>query len=73
MEPKIDRDYEKKLAQEKLKPRPGEVTVESSRRHLTEPYETKDKESPVRDTIMTDVVSAKRGVAGDVSVWLNCT
>ena len=57
VELKIDREHEKKVGQEKLEARPGEVTVESSRRHLHEPYESQGSEPPVMNSLKADAVS----------------
>lgn len=56
----IDREHEKKLGQELLEKRPGEVTEESSRRHLREPYENESaqgSEPPVLNSLKADAVS----------------
>ncbi|CAK7227473.1 hypothetical protein SCUCBS95973_006556 [Sporothrix curviconia] len=55
---------EAKAAGEKLlEARPGEVTVESSRRHLVEPYEKKQTEPEVGDSLTADVHSIQEALA----------
>ncbi|CAK7274511.1 hypothetical protein SEPCBS119000_006208 [Sporothrix epigloea] len=55
---------EAKAAGEKLlEARPGEVTVESSRRHLVEPYEKSQKDPEVTSSLKADVHSIQEALA----------
>ncbi|CAK7273877.1 hypothetical protein SEPCBS57363_005873 [Sporothrix epigloea] len=55
---------EAKAAGEKLlEPRPGEVTSESSRRHLVEPYEKSQKDPEVASSLKADVHSIQEALA----------
>ncbi|KJR84236.1 uncharacterized protein SPSK_09109 [Sporothrix schenckii 1099-18] len=59
---RIDREHEKEVGQQKLEARPGEVTVESSRRHFREPNERRplDDEPPMMDSLKADANSIKQ-------------
>ncbi|OAA57994.1 hypothetical protein SPI_06879 [Niveomyces insectorum RCEF 264] len=59
----IDRASERETAKKKLEARPGEVTTESSVRHVSEPYETPRQQPPVVESVKTDVNTIKEALA----------
>ena len=63
MQDKIDRERERELARQTLKPNPDGVTVESSRQHILDPQSrptpSKEKTEDVLKTVKQEIVGSR--------------